>query len=384
MGAGQLVQGCAEARPGARAGRAAATARAPSVPPIRTDRPGGRAAAPPRCARSCEVQRTGCPVDVPLGPAVPGRLHCPQVRRGRPVRRCRRSARASGAPSRSCLAPGRARSRVPGRAGHRRPAPARAPAGGSHDRHARRQPYLLPGFIEGVPLVVEDVLGRPDTERAQLLEDPGFGRYFTDHVRARYRAGEGWVDARLRPTRRCRWTRARRRCTTPSRSSRGSRPTPSPTAASPPSGRRQRRPLRPQRHAAGHAAGARGGLHHRRRRAGRRRPRLGAHRPGPDPLHPPVHAGRRAVPRRPSGARVPVHRHRQPGRGVLPARRAAGLGLPLRGLHPGRARRHRRRQVRRQLRRQPAGPGAGRSPPAATRSSGSTRWRSATSRRWAG
>ena len=44
---------------------------------------------------------------------------------------------------------------------------------------------------------------------------------------------------------------------------------------------------------------------------------------------------------------------------VLPARRAAGLGLPVRGLHPGRARRHRRRQVRRQLRGQPAGPGAG-------------------------
>jgi len=53
-------------------------------------------------------------------------------------------------------------------------------------------------FLEGVPLVVEDVTGRPDAERAELLADPGFGRYFTDHMFvARYRAGEGWYDARL-------------------------------------------------------------------------------------------------------------------------------------------------------------------------------------------
>ena len=53
-------------------------------------------------------------------------------------------------------------------------------------------------FLEGVPLVVEDVTGRPDAERAEQLADPGFGRYFTDHMFvARYRAGEGWYDARL-------------------------------------------------------------------------------------------------------------------------------------------------------------------------------------------
>jgi branched-chain amino acid aminotransferase len=53
-------------------------------------------------------------------------------------------------------------------------------------------------FAEGVPLVVEDVRRRPAAERARQLEDPGFGRYFTDSmVVARYRAGEGWVDARL-------------------------------------------------------------------------------------------------------------------------------------------------------------------------------------------
>jgi branched-chain amino acid aminotransferase len=53
-------------------------------------------------------------------------------------------------------------------------------------------------FTEGVPLVVEDVTGRPEVERAGMLADPGFGRYFTDHMFiARYRAGEGWYDARL-------------------------------------------------------------------------------------------------------------------------------------------------------------------------------------------
>ena len=45
-------------------------------------------------------------------------------------------------------------------------------------------------FPEGVPLVVENVPRRPDAERAELLADPGFGRYFTDHMFvARYRAG---------------------------------------------------------------------------------------------------------------------------------------------------------------------------------------------------
>jgi branched-chain amino acid aminotransferase len=53
-------------------------------------------------------------------------------------------------------------------------------------------------FIEGVPLVVEDVTARPENERAAMLADPGFGRYFTDRMFiARYRAGQGWYDARL-------------------------------------------------------------------------------------------------------------------------------------------------------------------------------------------
>jgi branched-chain amino acid aminotransferase len=53
-------------------------------------------------------------------------------------------------------------------------------------------------FTEGVPLVAADVTGRPAAERAEMLADPGFGRYFTDRMFvARYRAGQGWYDARL-------------------------------------------------------------------------------------------------------------------------------------------------------------------------------------------
>src|SRR3954452_16831971 len=53
-------------------------------------------------------------------------------------------------------------------------------------------------FTEGVPVVVEDVPRRSATERAGLLADPGFGRYFSDTMFvARYRTGQGWYDARL-------------------------------------------------------------------------------------------------------------------------------------------------------------------------------------------
>src|SRR3954447_15559048 len=53
-------------------------------------------------------------------------------------------------------------------------------------------------FTEGVPVVVKDVPRQSDSERNQILEDPGFGRYFTDAMFvARYRTGEGWYDARL-------------------------------------------------------------------------------------------------------------------------------------------------------------------------------------------
>jgi branched-chain amino acid aminotransferase len=44
----------------------------------------------------------------------------------------------------------------------------------------------------GEPLAAE--------QRAEILADPGFGRYFTDHmVTVRYTEGRGWHDAQLRP-----------------------------------------------------------------------------------------------------------------------------------------------------------------------------------------
>ena len=101
-------------------------------------------------------------------------------------------------------------------------------------------------FTEGVPLVVEDVRRRSAAERAEMLADPGFGRYFTDSMFvARYRAGRAGTTPGSPRTRRCSWTPAPPRCTTRSRSSRASRPTPSPTAASPPSGRRPTPPASP-------------------------------------------------------------------------------------------------------------------------------------------
>jgi branched-chain amino acid aminotransferase len=53
-------------------------------------------------------------------------------------------------------------------------------------------------FTADVPVVVEDVRRRAATERQEILENPGFGRYFTDSMFvARYRTGDGWYDARL-------------------------------------------------------------------------------------------------------------------------------------------------------------------------------------------
>lgn len=40
----------------------------------------------------------------------------------------------------------------------------------------------------------------PDSRRAEIVSDPGFGRYFTDHmVTIRWTVAEGWHDARVQP-----------------------------------------------------------------------------------------------------------------------------------------------------------------------------------------
>ena len=217
-------------------------------------------------------------------------------------------------------------------------------------------------FAEGVPLVVEDVPRRPATERAGRPGRPGV-RPALHRLACSWPAtapGEGWYDARLTayaPLQLDPSTAALHYAQSIFEGLKAYAQPDGSVATFRPEANAAR--FARGRPSAGHAAGARGVVPRRRRRPRRRRPRLGAHRPRPDALHPAVPAGVGAVPRRPAGVGVPVPRHRQPGRRVLPARRPAGLGLPLRGLHPGGSRRHRRRQVRRQLRRQPAGPGAG-------------------------
>ena len=79
-----------------------------------------------------------------------------------------------------------------------------------------------------------------DEVRADILRDPGFGRFHTDHmVSIDYTEGKGWHDARgACRTARSSSTRRRSCCTTRRRSSRGSRPTAGPTDRSCRSGRR--------------------------------------------------------------------------------------------------------------------------------------------------
>ena len=82
-------------------------------------------------------------------------------------------------------------------------------------------------------------------------------------------------------------------------------------------------------------------------------------------------------------AEYQLPRHRIAGGQLFQVRRAGGLDLGSRGLHPRRARRHRRGQVRRQLCREPGRAGRGDRARAATRSCSSTRPSAAGSRNWA-
>ena len=62
----------------------------------------------------------------------------------------------------------------------------------------------------------------PSERIAEILENPGFGKIFTDHmVVATWTADGGWDDAQVRPYGPSRSTRPPRSCTTRRRSSRG-------------------------------------------------------------------------------------------------------------------------------------------------------------------
>ena len=112
--------------------------------------------------------------------------------------------------------------------------------------------------------------------------------------------------------------------------------------------------LHPLRPAAGAARAARGRTSSPRSRRSSDRRRLGADARRDEPVPAAVHVRLRGVPRRAAGRRDHVHGDRLAGRALLPRRGEAGLDLAVAGVHPRRARRHRRGQVRRQLRREPA------------------------------
>ncbi len=221
-------------------------------------------------------------------------------------------------------------------------------------------------------------------DRAALLANPGFGRVFTDHmVTIRYAEGKGWYDARLE-------ARA---------------PIPMDPAAAVLhyaqeifEGLKAYRTgdavtmFRPEANAARFSASARRlampelpeatFVESLRRLVEIDQAWIPAAR-GRQPLPASVHVRQRGLPRRAPGQRIPLLRHRLAGRGVLLRRGEAGDGLGLAGLHPGRARRHRRGEVRRQLRRLARGAGRGDRGAAATRWSSWTRSSGATSTSWA-
>src|ERR1700744_5750772 len=60
---------------------------------------------------------------------------------------------------------------------------------------------LSPGAASGATFAFEQHPAPIDVnERAKLLENPGFGRVFTDHMAIiRYSEGQGWHDARICP-----------------------------------------------------------------------------------------------------------------------------------------------------------------------------------------
>ena len=217
-------------------------------------------------------------------------------------------------------------------------------------------------FTEGVPLVVEDVPVAPTPSAPRCWPTrASAGTSPTACSSPATGPGEGWYDARLTayapaaagPER-------RRRCTTRSRSSRGSRPTPSPTAASPPSGRRPTPRASPAAPSGWPC-----------RRCPRRRSS-----PPSTPSSTPTATGCPPAPDQTLYIR-PYQMAVEPFLGVRPAHEylflviasPAGAYFP-RGVQPvsvylsedyirAAPGRHRRRQVRRQLRGQPAGPGAG-------------------------
>ena len=226
----------------------------------------------------------------------------------------------------------------------------------------------------------------PDAEREAILAAPGFGQVFTDHmITLRWSAGRGWHDGRLEPY--GPFTLDPATSVLPLRPGvlRGPEGVPPGQRVDHhvPAGR-QRRQVQPVGAPDGHARAAGGDVHPGPGTAGRPGPGLGARGRGEQPVPAPVHDRDPARPRRqPPVERVPVLRHRLARRVLLRRRSQAGHGVAVRGLHPGRPRRHRRGQVRAATTRPPSWPSSRPWSRAATRWSGSTPRSTAGSRRWA-
>ena len=226
-----------------------------------------------------------------------------------------------------------------------------------------------------------------DGVRGDILADPGFGRYHTDHmVSIDYDEGVGWHNAAVLPygpieldpsaivlhyaqevfegLKAYRWA-GRFDRVVPARGQRG----PAAFVGAP-----DRHPRTAR--AVVHRVAA--PTHRRRRCLGAPRRRRGVAVPAA------VHLRHRARAGCAPGQPVPLPGDRLAGRRVLQGRHQAGQRVAVHRIRAGQPRRHRRGQVRRQLRRLPAGAGRGRRATAATRWCGWTPSNAATSKRWAG
>ena len=225
----------------------------------------------------------------------------------------------------------------------------------------------------------------PAAERARILEAPGFGQVFTDHmITLRWTAERGWHDGKLEPY---------------------GPFTLDPATAVFHYGQELFEGLKAYRQASGSIVMFRPQANAARFNAGCRRmamPELPEETfvralellvtqdrewmpdgRGQQPVPAPVHDRHPARPRRqPPVGRVPVLRHRLAG-GLVLRRGQDRQGLAVGGLHPRGPRRYRRGQVRRQLRGRRSPPSSRPWTRAATRWSGWTRPSTSGSRRWA-
>ena len=179
----------------------------------------------------------------------------------------------------------------------------------------------------------------PDAELARVLADPGFGKFFTDHmVTASWTAGQGWHDGTRHGIRADLAHASGRGAALRTGGLRGAQ-------GLPPRGRlgvelppgRQRATVASQRRAAGPAAAVGGRLPRlaQNPRRGRRTLGAGVRHGGDEPLPAPVHVRLGGLPRGSAGQGGHLLGHRLAGRRLLQRRRQAGHGCGCRWTTPG-------------------------------------------------